>query len=183
MTTHTIDEALAKFRLIKGAGSESGGEGCVTSLVSWLAGEPWSDHPRCAHRLLCDLVIRGNDHASTTEAEQVELLRAADAGGLLDTWWIPTTVVVAAIAAAPKDGTPFERALAVERFVVAWKVDKPPADLAGANLTGANLTRANLTRARGDIYTVLPEGWTVTNTGLIVVAALVAALNNLGAAK
>ena len=42
------------------------------------------------------------------------------------------------------------------------------ADLTGANLTGAYLTGANLAGARGDIWTTLPAGWTVSDNGFVV---------------
>jgi hypothetical protein len=35
---------------------------CFMELASYLAGEPWSDHPACTHRLLAALARDVNDH-------------------------------------------------------------------------------------------------------------------------
>jgi hypothetical protein len=35
---------------------------CFMELASFLAGEPWSDHPRCTHSLLASLARDVNDH-------------------------------------------------------------------------------------------------------------------------
>jgi len=35
---------------------------CFMELASYLAGEPWSDHPRCTHSLLASLARDINDH-------------------------------------------------------------------------------------------------------------------------
>ena len=37
---------------------------CFMELASLLAGEPWSDHPRCTHPLLAALARHVNDHSS-----------------------------------------------------------------------------------------------------------------------
>jgi hypothetical protein len=37
---------------------------CFMEMVSYLAGEPWSDHPACTHRLLAALARLVNDHTS-----------------------------------------------------------------------------------------------------------------------
>jgi hypothetical protein len=37
---------------------------CFMELASYLAGEPWSDHPRCTHPLLATLAREVNDHVS-----------------------------------------------------------------------------------------------------------------------
>lgn len=37
---------------------------CFMELASYLAGEPWSDHPRCTHPLLAVLARAVNDHVS-----------------------------------------------------------------------------------------------------------------------
>ena len=37
---------------------------CFMELASYLAGERWSDHPRCTHRLLASLARLVNDHTS-----------------------------------------------------------------------------------------------------------------------
>jgi hypothetical protein len=147
-TTHTIDEALARFQLIRGsAGDPDKNTACVMTALSWVAGESWSDHPKCAHPVLANLAIRTNDHGDTTEAERAAILRAG-ATGLIDTWWLPGEVVAWCISEGMKASElPVERCLATLAAVDAWKATKQRPDLAGANLTGANLTGANLAGA------------------------------------
>ncbi len=157
-TTHTIDEALAKFQLIGGSiGDPSKDTACVMTALSWVAGESWSDHPRCAHPVLANLAIRANDHDGTTETERAAIVRAG-ATGLIDTWWLPGEVVAWCTSEGMKAAKlPVERCLATLAAVDAWKATKQRpdltrVDLVGANLTdaylaGANLTGANLTGA------------------------------------
>ena len=194
-TTHTIDEALERFHLIGGSqGNPDKGTACVMTALSWVAGESWSDHPKCANQVLANLAIRTNDHDDTTEGERAEILWAG-ATGLIDTWWLPGEVVAWCISEGMKAAeTPVEQCLATLAAVTAWKATKERpnltdaylgganlaganltgANLGGANLTGANLTRANLSRAnlaraylagaRCNKYTVPPAGWTVNTT-------------------
>lgn len=175
--TRTIDDALNKFELVRGAG-DGKTTACVMTAISWVAGEAWTDHPPCAHRLLANLAIRANDADGTTAEQRAEIVKAG-ASGLLDTWWVPTEVVLAAIAAAPKDATAVDHAIAVLGFVGAWKSapvrgrpDLRGAYLRGANLRGANLENAYLRNAylegaKANQYTLLPPGWSVVE-GLIV---------------
>ena len=37
---------------------------CFVELVSYLAGERWSDHPACTHSLLTSVARLVNDHTS-----------------------------------------------------------------------------------------------------------------------
>src|SRR3954470_8151028 len=39
---------------------------CFMELSSFLAGEPWSDHPSCTHPLLASLARDVNDHVGDT---------------------------------------------------------------------------------------------------------------------
>jgi hypothetical protein len=150
--TRTIDDALGKFRLIAGPGSEQAGEACVMTALAWTAGLPWSDHPECAHPALAELIIRSQDDPSTSEQQRRELLRAG-VEGVLDTWWVPTEVIVYAMATAPRDATPFERALHVEWFIAGWKQTKERHNLADAYLADANLADAYLAGANlADAY-------------------------------
>lgn len=167
-TEHTVDEALAKFDLIAGStGNEQEGKACAMSMLSWVAGEAWTDHPPCAHRLLADMAIRANDNEDTTP-EQREAIVRAGCEGIIDTWWVPATVILLAISEAPKDADVVDRALAVFAAVAGWKSAEPKVR---PNLTGADLTGAYLAGARGNASTRLPAGWVVQEgTGLIVPA-------------
>jgi hypothetical protein len=143
---HTVEEALERFELVAGAGSETSNQACVMTLLAWVAGEAWTDHPPCSHPTLASLAVRANDDDTTTAEQRAELVRAGETG-LLDTWWVPTTVVMHALASAPKDSTVFERAMSVAEYVSTWKVDKPRPNLYGAYLHSANLSSANLSSA------------------------------------
>ena len=147
-TAHTVDEALERFQLIGGStGAPDRNTACVMTALSWVAGESWSDHPRCAHPVLANLAIRTNDHDGTTEGERAEILRAG-ATGLIDTWWLPGEVVAWCISEGMKAAElPVEQCLATLAAVTAWKATKERPNLGGANLSRANLSRANLAGA------------------------------------
>ena len=147
-TAHTVDEALERFQLIGGStGAPDRNTACVMTALSWVAGESWSDHPRCAHPVLANLAIRTNDHDDTTEGERAEILRAG-ATGLIDTWWLPGEVVAWCISEGMKAAElPVEQCLATLAAVTAWKATKERPNLADANLSRANLVGANLTYA------------------------------------
>jgi hypothetical protein len=179
--TRTIDEALTKFTLISGAGNGVN-EACVMTLISWQAGEGWSDHPPCSHRLLADMAIRANDAAGVTVMDRERIVRAGQTG-LLDTWWVPTEVVVYCLAQVPEGTGPVDGAVLVCDLVTWWKATKGRAvlsdadlshadlrgaDLRGADLRGADLRGADLRDAVGDQWTRLPAGWKVADSGLIV---------------
>ncbi|MBO0827175.1 MAG: hypothetical protein J2P24_05275 [Streptosporangiales bacterium] len=38
--------------------------GCFMEVASWLADEPWSDHPSCTHPLLAQVAREVNDHST-----------------------------------------------------------------------------------------------------------------------
>ena len=211
----TVDQALERFELVGGTpGSESDGTACAMSLLSWVDGSVWSDHPECAYPRLADVVIAANDAAATTVEQRVELVRAG-VTGVLDTWWLPGVVVAWAIAEGIKAGDdPVARALATMAAVGRWKTSevKPRPDLRGADLRdavlsgadlrdavlsravlrdavlrdavlsravlrgadlrdadlrGADLRGAVLSGARGNKWTMLPDGWQVTGAGAI----------------
>ena len=44
---------------------------CFMELASFLAGEPWSDHPRCTHSLLASLARDVNDHVGDESRRQL----------------------------------------------------------------------------------------------------------------
>ena len=181
MTVHTIDEALDTFELIAGVGSETSRQACAMSLLAWVNGDEWTDAMSCAHPLIRSLVIRANDDAGTTAEDRAELVRLGE-HGVIDTWWVPTEVIVAALA-VERDLEPLgvlDGAKRVLTLVADWKVstDKVRPDLHGANLQGANLYGANLQGANlhganlygafGNKFTTLPSGYKVSGSGLIV---------------
>jgi hypothetical protein len=145
---HTLTEAFKKFELIDDTGD---GEktACAMTLLSWVCGERWSDHPECAHPLVASAVIRANDEKGTTPEMRRELVKAG-VKGVLDTWWLPAEVVAAGLARSKKDAdaeTRFDAAMRLLAYVAAWKKNRQRPDLSGAVLRGAVLRRAVLRRA------------------------------------
>lgn len=47
--------------LARGAHGPREGQACVMELISVLAGEEWSDHPKCVHPMLAEAAIHVND--------------------------------------------------------------------------------------------------------------------------
>ena len=45
---------------------------CFMELASFLAGEPWSDHPSCTHPLLASLARDVNDHVDPRTAARLD---------------------------------------------------------------------------------------------------------------
>ena len=71
----TIDEKrLARIKTLK-RGNHSGiSQGaCVMEVASYVAGEPWSDHPACACPVITAFMIAWND-ALPSDAERTRLL-------------------------------------------------------------------------------------------------------------
>ena len=177
MLAHPVDEALAHFTLIGGSTGDGKTTACAMSLLNWIwrNGDEWSDAPECAHPLIRHAVIAANDGTGTTAEMRAELVRAGEAG-VLDTWWVPSEVVAASLAASKLADAPsrYDRALLCLQRVAAWKAsptrerpylvganlaranladaylagaDLADADLAGAYLAGADLADADLARA------------------------------------
>lgn len=153
-TTHTIHEALDRFDLVAGAG-DGKSTACVMTAISWVAGEAWTDSPQCAHRLLRAMTIVANDHPDTTPGQRAELVRAG-ADGLIDTWWVPDSVVLGCLAESRHDD-PVAETLATLALVSWWKLDKRRANLYRADLSGANLYGANLSGANHSESTRWPD--------------------------
>ena len=147
---HSVDEALEKFSLVTGAGNGQN-TACAMSLLNWVwqnSKNGWSDSPECAHSLIRQIVIRANDDSTTTADDRKELVRLGEEG-VLDTWWIPSEVIIAQLV-RPKDTEPLsnlETAKKVLQGIAEWKGNKTGANLYGANLSGANLFGANLSEA------------------------------------
>lgn len=61
MTDTTIDLPDALPALSPGAHRPDSGEACVMEYVALLAGEPWSDRPKCTHPVLAQVALVVND--------------------------------------------------------------------------------------------------------------------------
>lgn len=87
---------------------------CFMEMASVLAGEPWSDSPRCTHPLLAQLARMVNDF--TTDARRGRLaphipsIIGVHGGGLA--WEVSMTAAVA-VEAIPQVPARFQRVLAV----------------------------------------------------------------------
>jgi hypothetical protein len=155
-----VEEALERFELVAGSeGDPDIGTACPVSALSWVAGEEWSDHPECAHPMICDVVIEAADDPATTPEDREALVRAG-VTGLLDTADVPTEMVLAAISGsrilhglAGRRRTPVSRALCVLEGVTAWKQGARGftgplvllrTGFVGASLNGLDLSGADL---------------------------------------
>jgi hypothetical protein len=54
--------------------------GCVMEAASWLAGEPWSDHPRSVHPVIAQAARRVNDDIDDDKRQLLWPLVAASLG-------------------------------------------------------------------------------------------------------
>jgi hypothetical protein len=67
-------------RLERGQHWEGSGKACVMEAASWLAGEPWSDHPRCVHATITRVAIRANDRLDDEDRQRLWPLLLASVG-------------------------------------------------------------------------------------------------------
>lgn len=75
---------------------------CFMEMVSYLAGEKWSDHPRCTHPLLSTMARLVNDELSHRARQRITRLIPSVVGLNPDHWAAtPTLVRCAALAALP----------------------------------------------------------------------------------
>jgi hypothetical protein len=158
MSVDAIEKALGEFELIGGVGGEAEKKACAMTLLAWVCGEPWTDHPPCAHRIIANNVIRANDHPQTTPEMRRELVRAGRTG-VLDTWWVPGEAIVMSLALKEADSRDvYERTMRLLTRIAEWKdggkerpvlrgADLSEAVLRGADLSGADLREAVLSEA------------------------------------
>jgi hypothetical protein len=59
------------LRLDKGSHRASSGRACAMEAASWLAGEPWSDHPRSVHPVIAGVARRANDEVDDAERQRL----------------------------------------------------------------------------------------------------------------
>ena len=159
-------------------------------LIAWQTTGEITDMPSCVHPLLSRLVHRINDaNHTTTEGrwrivtdagpllvgtDKWEAARAAwvvanagrTVGGLVDALRTGANLAEAYLARAHLDGAYLAGAHLTRAYLA--RANLARANLDGANLAGADLAGANLAGAKGDQWTVLPDGWTVADSGLVV---------------
>ena len=87
---------------------------CFMELASFLAGERWSDHPSCTHRLLAHLARLVNDLTSDGERPRLATLVPSVIGlNSTDPRWDDELTLLAATRALPVVAEHHQRALAV----------------------------------------------------------------------
>ena len=65
-------EELAAIELAKGGHDSLDAGACVMELVSYVAGEPWSDHPECACPVLTSFMVAWNDSLNDTDRQRLK---------------------------------------------------------------------------------------------------------------
>ena len=96
---------------------------CFMELASFLAGEPWSDHPSCTHPLLAALARDVNDHVGDAGRSQLGVLVPEVIGLTSDDpradAWIAREAAMAAlpIVASAKQGVAAVGLLRSERYL------------------------------------------------------------------
>jgi hypothetical protein len=92
--TRTITEALDRFQLVKGSKGDGDKTACLASLWNWVYGEDeWSDAFTCAHPIIRSLAISLNDD-DDVPLEDMKAVALLGESGAIDTWWVPTEVVL-----------------------------------------------------------------------------------------
>ncbi|MGH9227160.1 MAG: hypothetical protein ACRD07_00255 [Acidimicrobiales bacterium] len=87
---------------------------CFMELVSYLAGEPWSDHPACTHPLLAALARLVNDHTSDAGRRNLVELAPSVIGLTSDDPRVDVRIALrAAVSALPVVSEERQRVLAV----------------------------------------------------------------------
>jgi hypothetical protein len=66
--------------LDRGSHAPDSGRACAMEAASWLAGEPWSDHPRSVHPVIARVARRANDRAGEGDRQQLWPLIMASLG-------------------------------------------------------------------------------------------------------
>jgi hypothetical protein len=87
---------------------------CFMEMASYLAGEPWSDHPACTHPLLAALARLVNDHTSDAGRRNLVELVPSVIGLTSDDPHVEVRIALrSAIAALPVVSEERQRVLAV----------------------------------------------------------------------
>jgi len=73
VTDGTATEELPErlIWLARGSHRANSGQACAMEAASWLAGEPWSDHPRSVHKVIAAVARLVNDVVDDAERQQL----------------------------------------------------------------------------------------------------------------
>ena len=118
---------------------------CVMEYVSVLAGEPWSDHPRCTDPALAELARRVNDDVRTDARPALAALAPGLAGAVGAR--AATDVVVAAVAGVGLERAPDDAVLSRVRGRALARLAR---ERAGAGLP--RFARLGSIARVGDVY-------------------------------
>ena len=72
MATMEREKWLDHIALASGSHSGPNGEACVMEAVSYVAGEPWSDHPVCASPIITSFLISWNDSMNNEDRQMLK---------------------------------------------------------------------------------------------------------------
>ena len=77
---------LDTLTLSRGGHQAGGGEFCVMEAVAFIAGEPWTDHPKCASRVIGAFMRSWNDDLDDDQRQMLKpyVLRLAGTAGTPD---------------------------------------------------------------------------------------------------
>ena len=67
-----IREIIEKYELKSGSHTSLEKGACIMELVSYIANEPWSDHPQCACPILTRFAIRYNDRVDHKQRQKMK---------------------------------------------------------------------------------------------------------------
>ena len=73
--------------LDRGSHAPDSGRACAMEAASWLAAEPWSDHPRSVHPVIARVARRANDRADDGDRQHLWPLIVASLGTGADRRW------------------------------------------------------------------------------------------------
>jgi hypothetical protein len=122
MSTSGVPESLPLLSRGKHRNSRKGA--CFMELVSFMAGESWSDHPACTHPLLASLARLVNDYTSDVGRHQLAPLIPNVIGLTSDDPHVDVVIALrSASTALPVASEERQRALAVGVIVANRLVD------------------------------------------------------------
>jgi hypothetical protein len=114
--TSTIPELVPVLSRGKHRSPRSGA--CFMEMASFLAGERWSDHPKCTHPLVASLARLVNDSTPDDDRQELVTMIPSVVGlGSNDPRWYPVIARRAAVAALPIVAEAHQRSLAVGLLV------------------------------------------------------------------
>ena len=102
---------------------------CFMEMASVLAGERWSDHPRCTHPLLAELARLVNDSTSDAQRHRLAVLIPSVVGLNSDDLRMDARIALrCATAALPVASAEQQNALAVAVLTADSVLAEPPGD-------------------------------------------------------